>query len=126
MAAPLAVRGEFSSADARALSESDARVTLYPASSTTALTLASTDVFRISAAVITAGTTGNLIVTLYDGANASVAAGERLLRVSVLSNSTVVVPLPQAIYCQAGTYPKVLADAAGDVNVTLTGAIEYS
>ena len=126
MAAPLAVRGEFSSADARALTEENARVTLYPASSTTALSLASTDVVRISAAVITAGTTGNLIVTLYDGANNTVAAGERLLRVSVLQNSTVVVPLPQAIYCQAGTYPKVLTDAAGDVNVTLTGAVEYS
>lgn len=113
--------GEFTSADASALNEANSRATLYPPGSTTGLTLGATEVVVVTDIDVVAGAA--LTVTLYDGADNSVAAGERLLLGNFPANGGISSHLNVPHYCQAGTYPKVKTSGAGQVDVTIRGVI---
>lgn len=117
-----AVHGEFTSADASALNEADSRILLYGASSATAVTLDSNDVVAITDLTIVCGATG-LTVTIYDGANNSVAAGERIMLGTFGANGGMTQAFQAPYFCQAGTWPKVKTSAAGQVDVNIRGYI---
>lgn len=120
-----AFHGEFTSADASALSEANSRITLYSIENAGTITLASnervviTDIFVLAGAALT--------VTLYDGGDNSVAAGERILLGNFAANGGLNGPLATPHYCQRGPtngYPKVKTSGAGQVDVTIRGVIE--
>lgn len=114
--------GEFSSADASALTEANSRFNLYGQSSTSALTLGANDIVQIaSASVASAGT--NLTVTIYDGADATPGAGEVAVKAICPTNNTIAPYFGIPHFCQKGTYPKVKASAAGQVDVQIRGTI---
>jgi len=117
--------GEFSSADASALTEANSRFALEKAgfiTSGSTIALAATDIVVVLDAVITVGATG-LSVWLYDGANNVVDAGEQIAKVFLLANTTVYSDFTVGHYCAAGTYPKVKSSGAGQVDVTINGTI---
>ena len=114
--------GEFSSADASALSEANSRLSLYPPGSTSAITLASTDQVLITDIKVGVGATA-LTVTVYDGADATAGAGEVIDKGGYAVNTSQSQNRVIGHYCQAGTYPKVKTSAAGQVDVILTGII---
>jgi hypothetical protein len=62
-------------------------------------------------------------VWIYDGANNVVDAGEQIARVQLQANNTIHIRLARPHYCQVSTFPKVKTSAAGQVDVTLHGAI---
>lgn len=113
------VHGEFSSADATALSAgTTARIVLHGPGSTSALTLDANDYVQIlSATVSSAATTA--LVQIYDGADATVDAGEEIFGGIVPTNSTVSANFHSPHVCQKGSYPKVKASAAGNVRVQI-------
>ena len=115
------IHGEFSSADASALTEAASRLALYPASSTTALTLGSTDQVQVTAVTIT--TQATLTVQIYDGADNVIGAGERIGRVQNATNIAMQILFLQPHFCQLGTFPKVKTNGAGQVDVTLNGTV---
>lgn len=114
--------GEFSSSDASALSEANARLTLYGASSTTALTLNANDVVQVDSLTISSAGT-NLTITIFDGADGSAGAGEVILAAVVPTNNTITPYMAVPHYCQKGTYPKVAASAAGAIKVQMQGTV---
>ncbi len=123
---PHTFHGEFASADASALSESNARVALYgPGGS--ALTLNANDHVVITDICASAASGVSSLVSIYDGTNNTVSAGEILFRVSLdgganassVSNQSLKSP----IVCQKGTYPKVHA-TVGQIYVSIHGYIE--
>lgn len=116
------IRGEFISTDASAPgSESAARVTLYPAGSTTALaSLGAGEFVVVTDVTATTGTTG-MAVEVYDGADAAVDAGERVARFPLAANQTAVWASRTPHFCQAGTWPKVRTSVSGAVTVVLRG-----
>lgn len=115
------IHGEFSSADASGLNEANSRILLYGQLATTALTLNANDTVIVShLAISSAGT--NLTVSIYDGADATVDAGEVIWRGVVPTNTTIDAWLLVPHYCQKGTWPKVKASGAGQVYVTLHGS----
>lgn len=116
------VHGEFYSADASALSESDARILLYGAGSTTAITLDSNDNVVITDIKIIVGAT-SLTVTVYDGANNTVAAGEIIQKGLYAAYNGEAQNFSAPHVCQKGTWPKVLTSAAGAVYVYVKGYI---
>jgi hypothetical protein len=116
------VHGEFSSADASALSESNSRFGLYGGGSTTAVTLAATDSVFVTSLTINNAAAVTVLFSIYDGANATPAAGEYIWHGEVAADSTVTIPLFPPHQCIVGTYPKVQA-AAGQVYVQLGGFI---
>src|SRR4051794_8687733 len=103
--------GEFSSADASALSEPNSRILLYGPGSTTALTVGSTDQVVITDVRIIAGAA--LTVQVYDGANNSVGAGEVIDQGNFAANGGAAHDLLTPHTCQAGTWPKVKTSGAG-------------
>lgn len=111
--------GEFSSADASALTEVNSRFTLYGVGSATGVTLGANDYVVVKDIVITTGAA--LTVDIYDGANNAVAAGESIAKVIV--NGTIVLPLTVPHVCAKGTYPKVKTSGAGQVDVVIRGHI---
>ena len=114
--------GEFSSADASALSEGASRFRLYGAGSTTELSLESVDAVVITDYVIVSASA--LTVQIYDGSDNTAEGGEIIVKGSFAANDGVAVSgLRTPHYCQAGTYPKVKASASGQVDVTLRGYI---
>lgn len=113
--------GEFSSADASALSEANSRYALYAAGSTTALTLGSTQQVVVTDIFVLAGAA--LTVQVYDGANNTVGAGEKLLQGNFGANGGVNEHAHIPHYCQVGTYPKVKTSAAGQIDSTIRGVI---
>jgi hypothetical protein len=115
--------GEFSSADASALSEVNARIKLYGSNSVGAITLASTDIVTITDCVLAAGATG-LTVQIYDGPNNVVDAGESITKAALVATTSVYPDLTQGHDCQAGTYPKVKTNIAGQVDVSIKGVIK--
>lgn len=117
----LAFHGEFSSADASALSEVNSRVLLYPAGTVTAYTLAATDQVLIYRVTLVCGAA--LTVQLYDGADNSVGAGEKVLQGNFAANGGVGGPFAVAHQCQAGTWPKVKTNTSGQIDVTIHGVI---
>lgn len=116
------VHGEFSSADASGLSEPNSRILLYGAGSTTAVTLDSNDNVVITDVFVLCGATG-LTVTVYDGANNTVAAGETIVKGTFSANGGVAMNLSAPHVCQKGTWPKVLTSAAGQIDVAIKGYI---
>ena len=114
--------GEFSSADASGLSEPNSRFTLYGARSAAALTLNAGDVVTItSLSVSSAGT--NLTISVYEGADATVDAGEVVFKGVIPTNSTQSKVFA-GHECQKGSYPKVKASGSGQVDVVIHGLIE--
>lgn len=116
------MHGEFSSADASALTEANARVLLYGAGSVTAVTLGSTDYVVITDVFVLCGATG-LTVTVYDGGNNTVGAGEVVVKGTFSANGGLAWNLATPHVCQAGTWPKVLTSGAGQVDVSIKGYV---
>jgi hypothetical protein len=118
--------GEFSSADASALTEANSRFTLYGGSSTSALTLTSKSVVQIAELVVSVGATP-LAVTVYDGTDNVAGAGEKIIKVNAAANSGLGWTRQSPHYCQQGAggipYPKVVASAAGQVDAVISGFI---
>jgi hypothetical protein len=114
--------GEFSSADASALSEVNSRFALYASNSTTAIALAANEQVLITDVDVVCGATG-LTVTLYDGADTTVGAGEQILKGSFAANGGISSHLLVPHYCQVATYPKLKSSAAGQVDATVRGVI---
>lgn len=123
--------GQFTSADASALSEANARFTLYDAAKApAAITLQADE--RVVITDITARCDGNgQTVELYDGADASIGAGERI---TILRFGTNVpqhhLHLGTPHYCAANEstvtpkgYPKVVTSGVSQVDVTIRGVI---
>ncbi len=117
-----AIHGEFSSADASALSEANSRILLYGAGSTTALTLNANDHVTITDLKVIAGSA--LTVTVYDGTDATPDAGEVITTGDYAANGGEAQPGMQTPFtCQKGTWPKVKASAAGNVKVQIRATI---
>lgn len=115
--------GEFSSSDASALSEPNSRILLYGRGSTTAITLASTDQVVITDVKIMCGASA-LTVTIYDGANNVVAAGETVTTGDYAANGGEVQNFSTPHGCQVGTWPKVITSGSGAVKVQIRGRIQ--
>lgn len=116
--------GEFTSADASALSEANSRFTLYktPAGTRATITLGPQDQVVITDVDIVVGGTG-LTITLYDGDNNTVAAGERILLGTFAANGGLSAHLQTPHYCLTQSYPKLKASAAGQVDATIRGFV---
>lgn len=114
--------GEFSSADASALSEANSRFALYPAGSTSALTLAANERVVITDVAVVTGAA--LTVTLYDGADTTASGGEQILKGSFAANGGISSALAVPHYGQTASYPKVKTSGAGQIDVTIRGVIE--
>lgn len=117
------IHGDFSSADASALAETAARILLYGSDSTTAITVTATEWVIVSDLTIAVGATA-LTVTIYDGVNNAAAAGEIITKVTISAGTSHTVSFNVPHYCKAGTWPKVLTSAAGQVDVSLHGTID--
>lgn len=120
--------GEFSSANASALTEANSRFTLYGADSgdgsgASALTLGASDIVMVTDITITGATA--YTIQLYDGANNVVDAGEQIVKATFLTTLTQFVWAAAFCphYCQKGTYPKLIASATGQVDSTIRGFI---
>ena len=113
--------GEFTSADASALDETNSRMSLYGPGSVTAVTLDSNDQVIITDLKVIAGSA--LTVTIYDGGNTTVAAGERIDLSNFGANGGVFEGMTTPHYCQKGTYPKVKTSGAGQIDVQIRGRI---
>lgn len=119
----VAFHGEFSSADATALSEgTTARFALYGEGSATALTLDANDHVVIHQITVSSAAT-TALVQVYDGADVTVDAGEEAFGGIVPTNSVINVPLPVPFVCQKASYPKVKASAAGNIRAQIHGTI---
>jgi hypothetical protein len=116
------VHGEFSSADASALTEENGRFSIYGAGSTSAVTLGSTDVVCITDLHVMVGSSA-LTVTVYDGANNAAGGGEVVVSGEYPANGGAVLALRTPHVCQAGTYPKVITSGAGSVKVQFHGHV---
>jgi phage baseplate assembly protein gpV len=114
--------GEFSSADASALNEANSRVLLYRGGSVAAYTLAATERVVITDFDVVCGASG-LTVTLYDGDNTTVAAGETINKGTFAANGGISSHLTTPHFCQLGTWPKVKTSGAGQIDVTIRGVI---
>lgn len=112
--------GEFASADASALSEPNARITMYGRDKNV-ITLLSTDIVVITDIVTCAGAA--LTVTLFDGADATPDAGEIIEQGDWSANGGVREGAVTPHYCKVGTYPKVKTSGAGAVKVGIRGHI---
>ena len=121
----IAFHGEFSSADASGLAEATARFRLYPVRSKTELSVGAADVVIMTEVCIDySGATARQI-TVYDGSDVTADSGEIIARATLAQNSQYNHPAAVVPHeCQAGTYPKVLAAGAGQVDVTIRGTIE--
>lgn len=116
------VHGEFSSADASALTEAQSRILLYGAGSTTAVTVGSNDYVTITDLKVITGSA--LTVTVYDGADATVDAGEVITIGDYAANGGEAQPGFRTPHtCQKGTWPKVKASGAGNVRVQIRGTL---
>jgi hypothetical protein len=114
--------GEFSSADASALTEANSRFTLYVPGTTTTLTVSTGDqVFVTGYALTAAGTT--LQHTLYSGADATVDSGERLFEARQSNAQSGNFPETEPKVCIVSTYPKWKTGAAGQVYIQISGYI---
>lgn len=115
--------GSFESSDARTLDEPTSRLTLYKMVDDvpTAVTLAADDIVEISD--LHAYVTTTMIVSVYDGADNVVGAGELIskLSLSTLGANDVPMSFETPHKCSIGTYPKVITTLAGVVAVQLRG-----
>jgi hypothetical protein len=113
------VHGYFTSADASALTEANARILLYPGGSSTALDVGAGDYVTVTEINIL--TASALTVTVFDGANNAAAAGEVIAKVTI--NGNYNMPFVTPFICQKGTWPKVLTSGAGQTDVTIRGYV---
>src|SRR5688572_10003875 len=86
--------GEFSTADASGLSEANSRFNLYKPGSTTALTLAANERVVVTSVVVAFTGATSRAVQVYDGADATVDAGELLFQSQTVQNVTTVATFP--------------------------------
>lgn len=122
--------GEFSSADASALTEANSRFTLYPAGSKVAIggagvpaVLGSEDYAVVTDLELDFTGATTRVITIYDGADATVDGGEKIHEVSMAQNAHHT-NRPLAPYtCQKGTYPKVKAGGGGQFTALIRGYI---
>lgn len=112
--------GEFTSSDASGLSEANSRFTLYDTGKN-AIALASNDQVVITDYLIVAGSA--LTVQLYDGADTTVSAGERIAQGNLAANGGVSKTFHTPHYVKQATYPKVKTSGAGQVDVIIQGVI---
>lgn len=112
--------GEFTSADASALSEANSRFTLYKIGTTTTITIASTDIIVVTD--IQFWSVAAVLLQIYDGADTTVSAGEKIWQATVTANYSTAFSLMTPHYCQTGTFPKVKA-GAGQVDFIIRGFI---
>ena len=113
--------GEFNSADASTpADEPAARFSLFNRDKT-AITLAAGDRVVITDIVIVVGSA--ITVYVFDGANTTVAAGERISVGSFPANGGVKDGATTPHYCAAGTYPKLKTSGAGQVDAIIRGHI---
>jgi hypothetical protein len=113
--------GEFSSADASALTEPNSRFLLYGAGSTSAVTLNANDEVTVTDLKIMAGSA--LTVTVYDGSDATADAGEVISAGDYAANGGEAQNFTAPHVCQKGTYPKLKASGAGTVKAQIRGYI---
>lgn len=118
--------GEFTSADASALTETNSRFTLYGARSTSSLTLTANSIVQVTDILASAGSTA-LVIQVYDGANNVVDAGEKIAVINAPANGGAAWTCHAPHYCQTGSggqpYPKVKTNQAGQIDVTIRGFI---
>ena len=120
--------GEFSSADATAAAlggtEPPYRFTLYPAGSKVALVLAATE--QVVITDISLGSkTAMTFLKLFDGADAVADAGELIAIIESGTGHGGLFWTPSIPHrCQVGTYPKAIAQAAGQLDIVIRGIIE--
>jgi len=114
--------GEFTSADASALSEPNSRFTLYEYGGTSTITLGATDTAVISDLTIVTGAA--LTVTVYDGADNTVDAGEVIARGNFPANGGETHKSGCPHSCQIGTYPKIKTSGAGQIDGVVRGYIQ--
>ena len=109
------VKGEVSSADATGAGET---VLLYPAGSATAITLGATEFLTITDFWF--NTTAALDVKLVANTD---AAGKRIFKGSWEELGGIAASLTVPITCPMGITPILIADGAGQVDLTFTGYI---
>lgn len=119
--------GEFSSADASALSEANARFTLYGVDKQ-AITLAADERVIVTDIDVVVGTA--LTVTIYDGDDATPDDGEKILMHSFGANGGISSHLRTPHYCAVNAstsspdgYPKLETSAAGQVDCVIHGVV---
>lgn len=116
------IRGEFSSADATALTEANSRLLLYGQGSASAVTLTANDHVLIHSVTVSSAAT-NALVQVYDGADNAVDAGEEIFGAIIPTNTNTSALFGVPVCCQKGRYPKVKASAAGNVRVQFRGMV---
>jgi hypothetical protein len=121
VAGTIAVHGEFSSADASGLTEPNARISLFQTGTTTAVALAAGDVLVITDLSVVAGAA--LTVTVFDGADATVDAGETILKGDFAAKTNLGQRAATPFECQAGTYAHVKTSGAGQIDAQLRGYV---
>ncbi len=123
--------GVFSSADASGLSEANSRFTLYNAAQTpAAITLAANErVVITDIDLVYSGATARE-VTLYDGADTTVDAGEQIFKGTFQQYGGISSHLQVPHYGSYNNstsspkgYPKVKTGGAGQIDVTIRGVI---
>ena len=126
MAAPLGApfHGEFVSANANGITEINSRFSLYPGNFNhpgSALVRGANDQVIITDIIISSGAA--ILVQFYDGADNVVDNGERIIEANMAINSTFYPDFGIPHYCLVGTYPKVAASGAGQINCLIRGTI---
>lgn len=114
--------GEFSSADASALTEPNSRFTLYETSGT-AITLAPNERVIVTDFTLQLGASG-LTVQIYEGADATPGAGEIIFKGTLAANgfANAFFSAPHYLATPA-TYPKLKTSAIGQVDCNIRGVI---
>jgi hypothetical protein len=110
--------GELVSADASA----GAAMTLYGESSATSITLDTNDVLAVTNVTIVCGAA--LTVTVFDGANQALGAGETICAGDFAANGGINAAYDPPHKCQKGTGINVLASGAGAVKVQVKGWVK--
>ena len=114
--------GEFTSADASALSEANSRFGLYVPFTLTTIPLVSTD--RVVITDVWFWSVAAVAVSVYDGSDTTVSAGEKIWgTATVTANTNVWQTLATPHHCQTGTYPKVKTGGAGQIDAIIRGFI---
>ena len=118
--------GEFnfdgSVTDASNLSEADARFNLYKAASNTQIsTLLSTDIVEVTDILMLVE--ANITVTLYDGSDNTISAGELIAFGTPPANGGWALSAQCSHFCQAGTFPKMNGSASGVIRCIIRGHI---
>ena len=118
--------GEFSSADASALTEANSRFTLYGDGSTTPISVSAGDQVIVTD-ISYYGPVAATNLTIYDGADATVDAGETITKFrntsATSTNGYAKETCTTPFYCQPGTCPKAKTSSATAVDVLIRGII---